>query len=144
MVAVDQLVQVISGFGVVGIDMCDLVIGAAVDTVIEQIHHEKTEQDPRQNPQKVHVLRGIFGVDGPGDQVKTDHGKHDPARKAKQQANHPLGIPLHQRTGNTAQTGAADAGQCGQDYDPKYHRHGFQSSSFLRGIRHIIIHFGEK
>ena len=110
MVAVDQLVQVISGFGVVGIDMCDLVIGAAVDTVIEQIHHEKTEQDPRQNPQKVHVLRGIFGVDGPGDQVKTDHGKHDPARKAQQQADHPFGIPLQQRAGNTAQTGTANAG----------------------------------
>ena len=108
MVAVDQLVQIVSGLGMVCVNVGDLRIGGAVDEVVQKICDGHT----RGNSGNDHKNTGA-GIDGFHHQVKTNHTEHHTAGKAQQQADGAVGILLQQRANQAAQTGTHHTGDGG-------------------------------
>ena len=89
MVGVDQLVQIVSGLGMVFIDVRDLRVGLFVDEIIEKIGNCHAKSDGAHRKAQARV-----GLDGLCHQIEADHAEHNAAGKAQKQAHRPLGIFL--------------------------------------------------
>ena len=76
-VAVDQLIQIVSRLGVFFIDMRHFRIGLFVDQVIQKIGNGHTEGNCAHNCPDAHL-----GFDGFRDQIKAHHAQHNTAGKA--------------------------------------------------------------
>ena len=123
-VAVDQLVQVVGGLGVVGVDVLKLVVGLAVYPDVQQPDDDVAEHDARHNEKDVHRLRGALRLERSGYHVETDDARHDAARKGEQQADYAAGVPAQQSANHAAEARTAYAGYRRYDYYPAEVGHG--------------------
>ena len=88
-VAVDQFVQIICRFGMIGIDVRHFRIGLSVDPVVQQIDHGHTQRNRTDH----HAESGI-GFNGLCDQIEANHTQHHAACKTEQKTHLPIGIFL--------------------------------------------------
>ena len=122
MVAVDQFIQIVGGFGVVFVNMGNFRVGFPVDQVIEEVGDGHAKCDGTHHDQQTHI-----GLHSLGYQVKADHAEHHATGKAQQQTHDPVGILLQQRTHKAAQTGAGYTGQCSGDDQSRNNTHSIPS-----------------
>ena len=100
MVAVDQLVQIVGGFGMVGINMGNLRIGLLVDEIVQEKGSGNTESYGAYNEPQTGT-----GFDGFRHQVEADYAQHNAAGKTQQQTDGTVGVLLQHGTDETAQAG---------------------------------------
>ena len=109
MVAVDQLVEVIRGLRMIGVDVRNLRVGSAVDPVVERVDDRHADGNGGDDSQHADM-----GLNGFGDQIKADDAEHHAAGKAQKQANGAVGVLLKHGADQAAQAGADNAGnKCG-------------------------------
>ena len=108
MVAVDQLIQIIGGFGMVFVDVRHLDVGLSVNKIVQKEGNTHTQCHREGDPEQTRL-----GLDGLHDQIEAHHTQHHAAGKAQQQADRAVRIFLQQRTDQTTQARTRHAGQKG-------------------------------
>ena len=106
-----QLLQGVGGLGVVFVNVRHLVVGLPVDDGVQQ-SDDHIAQDHTQGHQG-HVGVRPLRVQGLGQQVKADNGRHNTGGKGQQQADRLAGILPKQAGEQSSQARTAHAGQGG-------------------------------
>ena len=101
----DQLVQIVGGGGVVGVDMRHFRIGLPVDQMVQQVDYDDAQGNGTDDHGKARI-----GFNSLGDQVKAHDAQHNAAGKTQQQADGTVGVLLEQRADQAAQTGSRNTG----------------------------------
>lgn len=110
-VGVHELVDVVMGFGVVGIGgVRHLLACLAVDEVVQQIHHGNAQrhgEDYQQDPVLGDLAGGFLGL---GQKIEAHHGGHDAAGEGQKQADSAVRLALEQRANEAAEPRSPGAG----------------------------------
>ena len=108
MVGMDQLVQIVSGFGMCFVNVGYFRIGLSVNQIVEKIGNCHTQSNCQDHGNDTHLR-----FDGLNHQITADHTEHHTAGKAQQQTDSTVRILLQHSADQTAYTGAYHTSQKG-------------------------------